>query len=111
MAGMPKWHIRRERRRWRRHWLKAPVRIFSDAGVIEGYGLRLSEGGMYLFAVADFELGARIEIEFIKPHSGEPSRRSGIVRNRMVYLYGVEFVHAKEQPGSRQRVPEAQIRS
>jgi len=36
MAGMPKWHIRRERRRWRRHWLKAPVRIFSDAGVIEG---------------------------------------------------------------------------
>ena len=89
---MPNWSIRRERRRWRRHWLKAPVRIFSDAGVIDGYGLRVSEGGMYLFVVADFEMGERVEIEFKKPHSGEPSRRSGIVRNRMVYLYGVEFV-------------------
>lgn len=108
---MPNWSIRRERRRWRRHWLKAPVRIFSDAGVIDGYGLRVSEGGMYLFAVADFELGARLEVEFIKPHSGEPSRRSGVVRNRMVYLYGVEFVRAQEQSGSRQRVPETQFRS
>lgn len=108
---MPHWPIRRERRRWRRHWLRAPVRIFSDAGVIDGYGLRVSEGGMYLFAVADFELGARIEIEFMKPHSGEPSRRSSVVRNRMVYLYGVEFVHAQEQSGSRQRVPDAHIHS
>ncbi|HET7750894.1 MAG TPA: PilZ domain-containing protein [Terriglobales bacterium] len=108
---MPNWSIRRERRRWRRHWLKAPVRIFSDAGVIDGYGLRVSEGGMYLFAVADFEQGAHVEIEFIKPHSGEPSRRSGVVRNRMVYLYGVEFVHAQEPSGSRQRVPEAPIHS
>ena|SRR5579864_858524 len=108
---MPNWTIRRERRRWRRHWLKAPVRIFSDAGVIDGYGLRVSEGGMYLFAVADFEVGARLEVEFIKPHSGEPSRCTGVVRNRMVYLYGVEFVRAQEQSGSRHRIPEAQIRS
>ena len=108
---MPHWPIRRERRRWRRHWLKAPVRIFSDAGVMDGFGLRVSEGGMYLFAVADFELGARIEIEFMKPHSGEPSRRSGVVRNRMVYLYGVEFVRAQEQSGSRQRLPDARIHS
>ena len=87
------------------------MRIFSDAGVIDGFGLRVSEGGMYLFAVADFDLGARIEIEFMKPHSGEPSRRSGVVRNRMVYLYGVEFVRAQEQSGSRQRVPDAHIHS
>jgi hypothetical protein len=87
------------------------VRIFSDAGVMDGYGLRVSEGGMYLFAVADFELGARVEVEFIKPHSGEPSRCSGVVRNRMVYLYGVEFVRAQEQSGSRQLVPPARIHS
>jgi hypothetical protein len=108
---MPNWPIRRERRRWRRHWLKAPVRIFSDAGVIDGYGLRVSEGGMYLFAVADFDLGARVEVEFKKPHSGEPSRCSGVIRNRMVYLYGVEFVRAQDQSGSRQRVPETQFHS
>jgi hypothetical protein len=87
------------------------VRIFSDAGVMDGYGLRVSEGGMYLFAVADFELGARVEVEFIKPHSGEPSRCSGVVRNRMVYLYGVEFVRAQEQSGSRQLVPPARSHS
>lgn len=87
------------------------MRIFSDAGVMDGYGLRVSEGGMYLFAVADFELGARVEVEFIKPHSGEPSRCSGVVRNRMVYLYGVEFVRAQEQSGSRQLVPPARIHS
>ena len=78
---------------------------------MDGYGLRVSEGGMYLFAVADFELGARVEVEFIKPHSGEPSRCSGVVRNRMVYLYGVEFVRAQEQSGSRQLVPPARIHS
>lgn len=108
---MLNWSVKEERRRWRRQWLREPVRMISDTGVVDGFGLRVSEGGMYLFAVADFELGARIEIEFIKPHSGEPSRRSGIVRNRMVYLYGVEFVHVKEQSGSRKRVPDAHIHS
>ncbi len=100
---MPNWSIRRERRRWRRHWLKAPVRIAGATGVMDGYGLRVSEGGMYLFAVADFEMGERVEIEFKKPHSGERSRRSGIVRNRVVYLYGVEFVR-DDTSGSRRGV-------
>lgn len=69
------------------------MRIISDAGVMEGFGLRVSHGGMYLFAVADFAVGTRVEVEFTTPHSGEPSRRPAIVRNRVVYLYGVEFEH------------------
>jgi hypothetical protein len=89
---MPYWPFREERRRWRRHWLKAPVRIFSGAGQVEGFGLRVSEGGMYLFAVADLDVGTRVEIEFTPSHSGEPRRCSAIVRNRVVYLYGMEFV-------------------
>ena len=102
---MLNWTTQDERRRWRRHWLKAPVRIAGPTGVMDGYGLRVSEGGMYLFAVADFEMGARVEIEFKKPHSGERTHRSGIVRNRVVYLYGVEFVR-DEQPGWVQRSSE-----
>ncbi len=103
--------LRQERRRFRRHWLKAPVRITSEGGVIDGYGLRVSEGGMYLFAVADLALGARVEVEFKSPHSGEPSRCSGVVRNRVVYLYGVECVPETEQRRSRQSRREAAVTS
>jgi hypothetical protein len=106
---MLSWTAKGERRRWRRHWLKAPVRIAGPNGVMDGYGLRVSEGGMYLFAAADFEMGERVEIEFRKPHSGERSRRSGIVRNRVVYLYGVEFVK-DEQPGWSQHKAEIATR-
>ena len=74
------------------------MRIVSDAGVIDAFSLRVSEGGMYLFAVADFEVGTRLEVEFKQPHSGGLSRCSGVVRNRVVYLYGVEFVQDKAQP-------------
>ncbi|HLX74833.1 MAG TPA: PilZ domain-containing protein [Terriglobales bacterium] len=108
---MPNRSLKQERRRWRRHWLKAPVRIISDAGVIDGFGLRVSEGGMYLFALADFEVGARLEVEFKHPHSGQPSRCSGLVRNRVVYLYGVEFVHEQGQGAPRRFAPNATVSS
>jgi hypothetical protein len=108
---MPIRPLKRERRRWRRHWLRAPVRIVSDAGVIDGYGLRVSEGGMYLFAAADFEVGTQVEVEFKKPHTGEPSRCSGVVRNRVVYLYGLEFLPDKVQPSRAQRAPEVAVKS
>lgn len=102
---------KRERRRFRRHWLKTPVRITSEGGIIDGFGLRVSDGGMYLFAVADFSLGARVEVEFKSPHSGEASRFPAVIRNRVVYLYGVEFVPEREQYGSRQSTPEAAMSS
>ncbi len=86
---------KRERRRFHRHWLKAPVRIVSEGGVIDGFGLRVSEGGMYLFAVADLPPGSLVEVEFNQPHSGKRSRCPGVVRNRVVYLYGVEFMNAE----------------
>jgi PilZ domain len=108
---MPSWRTNQERRRWRRHWLRAPVRILSDAGAIDGFGLRVSEGGMYLFAVADLDVGTQVEVEFKKPHSGEPSRCSGVVRNRVVYLYGLEFLPDKAQSSHLQRAPEAAIKS
>ena len=108
---MPNLLIKRERRRWSRHWLRAPVRITTDHGVIEGYGLRVSEGGMYLFAVADIAPQSVVEVEFTNPHSGEPRHQAGIVRNRVVYLYGLEFVRDQQQSGSRQPVPPAHLHS
>lgn len=99
---MPNWLMREERRRWRRHWLRQSVRILSDEGAIDGFGLRVSEGGMYLFAVADFPVGTRVEVEFTNPRSHESRRCPGVVRNRVVYLYGLEFVREEAPAHLRQ---------
>ncbi len=63
----------------------------SGAAVIEGTCSTLSDGGMCFFAVGDFPLGARISVEFSNPILGQPGRRRGTIRNRTIYLYGVEY--------------------
>jgi hypothetical protein len=52
----------------------------------------MSAGGICLFALANLAVGAQIDVEFVDPGCGKPARVSGIVRNRLVYLYGVEFL-------------------
>lgn len=108
MGNLP---VKQERRRWKRHWLNAPVRIISDHGAIDGFGLHVSEGGIYLFAVADFEPGTQVEIEYRKPKTGERTRSSGLVQRRMVYLYAVEFSGDSSQTVSSRFQPEAAIKS
>ena len=108
---MSEWPEKQERRRWRRHWLNAPVRITSDAGVAEGFGFQVSEGGIYLFALADLEPGTHVEIEYKKPKSGERTRCFGLVRTRVVYLYVVEFFRNPSPAGSGRFQPEAAIKS
>lgn len=107
---MSDWPEKQERRRWRRHWLNAPVRILSDAGVAEGFGFQVSEGGIYLFALADLEAGTHVVVEYKKPKSGERTRCSGLVRRRVVYLYVVEFLRNPSQAGSGRFHPEAAIK-
>lgn len=107
---MSNWPAKQERRRWRRHWLNAPVRILSDAGVAEGFGFQVSEGGIYLFALADFEPGTHVVVEYKKP-TGERIRCSGLVRRRVVYLYVVEFLRNASQAGSGRFQQEAAIKS
>ena len=87
-----------ERRRWKRHWISAPIRVLTDSAVIDGRGIRLSEGGVYLFALANLVPGEQIKVEYAAPLSGEPVSRSGVVRNRAIYLYGIEFSAEESQP-------------
>lgn len=89
--GMQLFREKLERRRWQRHWLNAPIRVFTDSTVIDGRGIRLSEGGIYLFALANMTPGEQIRIEYAAPPSGQSLSRSGVVRNRAIYLYGIEF--------------------
>jgi len=84
-----------DKRRWERRQIDVPIRVvadLTDTPVIPGRGTKMSEGGMCLFALANLTIGAQIDVELIHSHCGTPVRVSGIVRNRVVYLYGVEFL-------------------
>jgi len=80
---------RPDRRRWKRQSFNLPLRIVTDSAVIDGRGIRMSEGGMYLFSASNLDLGSNVKIDF--PSAGERQARSGVVRYRALYLYGVEF--------------------
>ena len=65
---------------------------------IEGTTLNLSEHGMYMFTAADIALGSEIEIVFRPPRQKEPVQLSAIIRRKVVYLYGIEFLNNGSQP-------------
>jgi hypothetical protein len=87
------------RRRWQRFPFDGSVRVevdhSVDATVVDGRGVRFSEGGICLFAAANLPVGSQVKVEFKTPHTHEPVRVRGKVRNRSVYLYGVEFLSDK----------------
>jgi hypothetical protein len=87
---------RPERRRWKRHTFNVPVRLTTDSAVLDGRGIRMSEGGIYFFSASNLELGSKIKVDFPGDGPGQSPARSGIVRYRALYLYGVEFLHSAE---------------
>lgn len=95
-----------DERRWERRAVDVPIRVVADglpgSGVIPGRGTRMSEGGICLFALANLAVGTHIDVELIDARTSTPVRVSGIVRNRLVYLYGVEFL--VDQQKDRQRI-------
>lgn len=84
--------FRTDRRRGRRQLLNMSVRVFTDSVCMEAIGINISEHGMRLFAVADLPLHSRIQVEFLLPQSKQRQRLCGRVRNRALYLYGIEFL-------------------
>jgi hypothetical protein len=91
----------RDERRWERRPVDVPIRVIADgltdAGVIFGRGSKMSEGGICLFALANLSIGAQIDVELVDSQSGSALRVSGIVRNRVAYLYGVEFLIDRQE--------------
>lgn len=92
------------RRRWERYPFDASVRVVvneapaehsDETTVVDARGVHLSEGGICLFAAANLQVGSQIKVEFRTPHTDEAVRLVGKVRNRSVYLYGVEFLSNK----------------
>ena len=76
------------------------------ASIFDGRGTSLSEGGMALFAGAEFRLGDQVAVEFTPPFSSHPIRVAARICNRTGYHYGVEFLAID----SAQRQSVAQLR-
>lgn len=79
-------------RRWPRHPVELPVRIFPRSGdtklTVQGRGIEMSEGGMTLYAGVPLKPGDLMDIEF--QTSG--ARVAAIVRNRTGFCFGLEFL-------------------
>lgn len=108
------------RRRWQRYPFDASVRVVvdhspidrsEDDDVVTGRGVHFSEGGICLFAAANLPVGSHVKVEFRTPHTDEPVRVRGKVRNRSVYLYGVEFLSEKFEDREQLARLSAQFRS
>ena len=80
-----------DKRRWERRPVDMPIRVVADdmtgTAVIPGRGTKMSAGGICLFALANLAIGAQIDVELTDSRCGTPVHVSGIVRNRIVYLY------------------------
>ena len=83
-------------RRWPRYKVNVPIRVIVSramkASIFDGRGTSLSEGGMALFAGAEFRLGDQVAVEFTPPFSSPPIRVDAKICNRTGYHYGVEFL-------------------
>ena|SRR5690242_8377703 len=84
-------------RRSPRQWWNTSVEVFTEQAHMNALGVNISDGGMCLFAVADFPVGSKIEIKFRAQHAARPVKRNATVRHRALYLYGVEFVPELER--------------
>jgi hypothetical protein len=89
-----------ERRRWKRYWFNGSIQVSSGSRRIDGLGIQVSRGGMYLFAITDLPIGTEIKVAFTEPRSQQRIEVFGTVRHRAVYLYGVEFLPQQDQAGA-----------
>jgi len=94
----------KDRRQSHRQPVAGPVLIRNGRLRIDGLSINISEGGIYLFAAANLELGTQIEIEFHAPDSKQLVRAIGAVRRRALYLYAIEFL-SDNAASTRNRTP------
>jgi hypothetical protein len=83
-----------QERRWRRYDFHVPVTITTSTGKekIQASGTGLNEGGMTVYAEAEFTLGDELTVEFRAPFSNAVVNLAVVVRDRNGNRYGMEFV-------------------
>lgn len=82
-------------RRWLRFQVDVPIRVIVRDGakvvILDGRGGSLNEGGMAMYAGAEFQPGDQVAVEFTPAYS-PPIRVEARICNRTGYNYGLEFL-------------------
>jgi hypothetical protein len=86
-----------EKRRWPRYAVDVPVVITTPTKKnIDARATDLSEGGVAVYSRNDFEIGDRIQAEFMPPFYETAIRLLVVVRYRNGSRYGVEFASSSD---------------
>ena len=90
-----------EQRRCERFRLNVAVEVHSPevgkATNWHGTCTNISSSGMQIFVSKDFAVGQLVTIELLLPYHGKELRLCAVIRNRVSFNYGVEFVNPSER--------------
>lgn len=89
--------MKEEERRWERHSVMIPVNItvFIDGqrSNFRGEASDISRGGMRLFLTRELPFGTSVILEFLIPYNTQEFIVRGVIRNRVGFTHGVEFLN------------------
>jgi len=89
-------------RRWERHVVVIPVSVTvflnGERLNLRGEASDISRGGMRLFLTRELDAGTSVILEFLIPYNTTEFVVRGVVRNRVGFNHGLEFLN----PSARQ---------
>jgi PilZ domain len=88
-----------------RRWPRCPVNLRLRVSITApsgneymlAHGRDVSQGGMAIYLPAELELGNTIGVELLFPGSQEQITLSAVVKNRLGFKYGVEFISPSQE--------------
>jgi len=84
-------------RRWERHSIVIPVSVTvflnGERLNLRGEASDISRGGMRLFLTRELEAGTSLVLEFLIPYNTTEFVVRGVVRNRVGFNHGLEFLN------------------
>src|ERR1041384_4099079 len=72
--------------------LRATILGAQEHVQVRGQSLNINEGGMAGIFSHGWEVGTHVKLQFSLPVRTDPVSGKGVVRNRVGYCYGFEFV-------------------
>lgn len=82
-----------------------PIQIRLGKSRMDATSLNLSDHGMYMFTAANLPLGSELEIVFRSPGENSLILASAVVRRKVVYLYGIEFLSKSDHHADQDSFP------
>lgn len=72
--------------------LAATILGVERAETVRGCSLNINEAGIAGVFATEWDVGASVNLQFAVPFASAPVRARAVIRNRMSYRYGFEFV-------------------